>query len=86
MWCIVKVTQKPYICSLLSVVANAEGKLLLVLNVKYLNQFLHKVQIQGYQSGLLRFTRKDFLLKFDLKSGYHCLDIFEPHQKYLGFA
>ena len=32
------------------------------------------------------FTREDFLFKFDLKSGYHHLDIFEPHQKYLGFA
>ena len=26
------------------------------------------------------------LFKFDLKSGYHHLDIFKPHQKYLGFA
>jgi len=25
------------------------------------------------------------LLKFDLKSGYHYLDIFEPHQKFFGF-
>ena len=32
------------------------------------------------------FTREDYLFKFDLKSGYHHLDIFEPHQKYLGFA
>ena len=32
------------------------------------------------------FTEDDILSKFDLKSGYHHLDIFEPHQKYLGFA
>ena len=32
------------------------------------------------------FTREDYLFKFDLKSGYHHLDIFELHQKYLGFA
>ena len=32
------------------------------------------------------FTREDFLFKFGLKSGYHHLDIFEPHQRYLGFA
>ena len=32
------------------------------------------------------FTREDFLFKFDLKSGYHHLDIFKPHQRYLGFA
>lgn len=35
---------------------------------------------------LLMFTREDFLIKFDLKSGYHHLDIFEPHRDYLGFA
>ena len=32
------------------------------------------------------FTKENFLIKFDLKSGYHHLDIFEPHRKYLGFA
>ena len=83
--CIVKVTQKPYVCSPLSVVANAEGKLRLVLN---LNQFLHKVKFkyEDIRVALLMFTKEDCLFKFDLKSGYHHLDIFEPHQKYLGFA
>ena len=86
--CIVKVTQKPYVCSPSSVVANAEGKLRLVLNLKYLNQFLHKVKFkyEDIRVALLMFTKEDFLFKFDLKSGYHHLDIFEPHQKYLGFA
>ena len=28
----------------------------------------------------------DFLFKFDLKSGYHHVEIFESHWKYLGFA
>ena len=86
--CIVKVAQKPYICSPLSVVANAEGKLRLVLNLKYLNQFLHKVKFkyEDIRVALLMFTKEDFLFKFDLKSGYHHLVIFEPHQKYLGFA
>ena len=32
------------------------------------------------------FQKDDFLFKFDLKSGYHHVDIYEPHQKYLGFA
>ena len=84
--CIVKVTQKPYVCSPLSVVANAEGKLRLALNLKYLNQFLHKVKFkyEDIRVALLMFTKEDFLFKFDLKSGYHHLDIFEPHQKYLG--
>ena len=86
--CIVKVTRKPHICSPLSVVTNTEGKLRLVLNLRYLNQFLHKVKFkyEDIRVALLMFTREDLLFKFDLKSGYHHLDIFEPHQKYLGFA
>ena len=32
------------------------------------------------------FQKGDFLFKFDLKSGYHHVDIYEPHQRYLGFA
>ena len=29
--------------------------------------------------------RGDFMFSFDLKSGYHHVDIAELHQKYLGF-
>ena len=80
--CVKRVTEKPYICSPLSVVANAEGKLRLVLNLRYLNQFLSqmKFKYEDLKVALLMFTEDDFLFKFDLKSGYHHLDIFEPHQ------
>ena len=83
-----RVIEKPYICSPLTVVENAEGKLRLVLNLRYLNQFLSQVKFkyEDLKVALLMFARDDFLFKFDLKSGYHHLDIFEPHQKYLGFA
>ena len=69
-------------------VTNTEEKLQLVLNLKYLNQFLHKVKFKykDIRVALLMFTREYLLFKFDLKSGYHHLDIIEPHQKYLGFA
>ena len=78
--CIVKVTQKPHICSPLSVVTNTEGKLRLFLNLRYLNQFLHKVKFkyEDIRVALLMFNREDLLFKFDLKSGYHHLDIFNP--------
>ena len=83
-----RVTQWPHICSPLSVVANDEGKLCLVLNLRYLNNFLHKVNFkyEDLKVALLMFTREDYLFKLDLKSGYHHLDVCEPHQKNLGFA
>ena len=78
--CVNRVTEKPYICSPLSVVENAEGKLRLVLNLRYLNQFLYQVKFkyENLKVALLMVSEDDFLFKFDLKSGYHHLDIFEP--------
>ena len=38
---------------------------------------------------MLMFKKEDYLIKFDLKSGYHHLDIFKAHQSdqtYLGFS
>ena len=35
---------------------------------------------------MLLFEKGDFLFSFDLKSGYHHVDIAKIHQKYLGFS
>ena len=69
-------------------VANSEGKLRLVLNLKHLNQFLckDKFKYEDLWVALLMFQKGDFLVKFDLKSGYHHVDVYEPHQRYLGFS
>ena len=85
--CISRTPQRPHVCSPLSVLANAEGKLRLVLNLRYLNQF-HKVKFkyEDLRVALLMLTKEDFLIKFDLKSGYHHLNICEPHREYLGFS
>ena len=34
---------------------------------------------------VLMFEKHKHMLKFDLKSGYHHVDIFLEHQRYLGF-
>ena len=85
--CVMKVSEKPYICSPLSVVSNATGKLHLVLNLRYLNQFLHVISFkyEDLRIAALMFEGDEFLIKFDLKSGYHHVDIFPGHHKYLGF-
>ena len=86
--CVRKYGCVPYICSPLSVVSNSEGKLRLVLNLRHLNQFLRKdkFKYEDLRVATLLFEKEDFLFKFDLKSGYHHLSIFEEHQKYLGFG
>ena len=74
-------------CSPLSVVSNTAGKLQLVLNLRYLNQFLHVVRFK-YEDLLiaaLMFEANEYLFKFDLKSGYHHVDIHPDHSHFLGF-
>ena len=85
--CIVKTQDPPHVCSPLSVVSNRQGKLRLVLNLCYLNQFLwvEKFKYEDLRTAMLMFQRDDYLFSFDLKSGYHHVDIFEPHWQFFGF-
>ena len=85
--CAVLVDDRPYICSPLSVVSNSSGKLRLVLNLRYLNQFLHVLSFkyEDLRTAALMFEVNEYLFKFDLKSGYHHVDIHPDYQKYLGF-
>ena len=85
--CIRKVKERPQVCSPLSVVANSKGKKRLVLDLRYLNQFLlkEKFKYEDLRTAMLMFERGDLLVTFDLKSGYHHVDIHEKHWTYLGF-
>ena len=86
--CIQRVPTAPHMCSPLSVVCNSEGKKRLVVNLRYINQFLKidSFKYEDLRTLLSILNPTDFLFKFDLKSGYHHVEIFEPHWKYLGFA
>ena len=85
--CVRRVDQKPIVCSPLSVVSNSAGKLRLVLNLKYLNQFMHTVKFkyEDLRTAALLFEKEEYLFKFDLKSGYHHLDIHPDQTRFLGF-
>ena len=86
--CVLKVAEMPHVCSPLSVVSNRVGKKRLVLNLRYLNQFLlkDKFKYEDLRLAMLMFEKDDFMFSFDLKSGYHHVDIHKEHWKYLGFA
>ena len=34
---------------------------------------------------MLLFQKGNYVFSFDLKAGYHHIDIFEPHRQFLGF-
>jgi len=85
--CIERVDDQPHICSPLSVVENGKGKSRLVINLRYLNQFLwkDKFKYEDIRIAMLMFQKNDFMFSFDLKSGYHHVEIYKPHRRYLGF-
>ena len=86
--CIVQVPKLPHVCSPLSVVENKTGKKRLVINLRHLNRFLwkQKFKYEDLRVAMLLLNKGEFLFSFDLKSGYHHVDIAECHWKYLGFT
>ena len=85
--CILKVEKQPVVCSPLSVVSSSTGKQRLVLNLRYLNQYMHvvKFKYEDLRTAALMFEIHEYLFKFDLKSGYHHVDIHPDHYQFLGF-
>ena len=86
--CVVKIEDIPPICSPLSVIVNNSGKKRLVIDLRHLNQYLLKdnFKYEDLRTAMLLFQKDDYLFSFDLKSGYHHVDIHSQHQKYLGFV
>ena len=86
--CVIQCPECPKVCSPLSVVVNARGKKRLVLDLRYVNQFilLTKFKYEGLYVIPQIFSKGDYFFTFDLKSGYHHVDIHEDCWPYLGFS
>ena len=82
--CVRQVTSIPHICSPLSVVESKSGKKRLVVNLRHLDMFLWKQTFiyEDLRTAMLLLEKGDYLFSFDLKSGYHHLEIAEVHHKY----
>jgi len=79
----------PTVVNPLSVSENSSGKKRFILDLTYVNQYLNKQKVRFDDWKCFEnYLREDqgFLFKFDLKSGYYHIDIFESHQTYLGFS
>ena len=81
------VSAKPYICSPLSVLENATGKQRLVLNLRHVNQFVwkQKFKYEDLRIAMMLFRPGEYMFTFDLKLGYHHVEVTQAHRKYLGF-
>ena len=81
-----EVSEPPHCVNPLTVADNKD-KLRLVLDLGFVNEFLVKTNFK-YEDlrDVVDFLEEgDFFIKFDIKSGYHHIEILEEHKKYLGF-
>ena len=80
--------QIPTVVNALTVAVNVEGKKRLVLDLRTVNPLLDvpKIKYEDIRTASLYFKRNAFMSVFDLKSGYHHVDVHEAYQQYTGFA
>ncbi|VDI26255.1 Hypothetical predicted protein [Mytilus galloprovincialis] len=78
----------PHIVNPLTVSVNGKGKHRLILDLRHVNKqvIVNKVKFEDWKTLSQYVTLNCYGYVFDLKSGYHHLNIFEQHQKYLGFS
>ena len=85
---VIQVQRTPIVISPLSVAVQPCGKKRLILDLRYVNSCLSrkKVKYEDWKIALAYFEKNAFMFSFDLKSGYHHIDIYDVHQTYLGFS
>ena len=78
----------PIVCSPLSMVVSGSGKKRLVVNLRHVNRYLwkQKFKYEDLRVAMMLFNPGEWMFTFDLKSGYHHIDIVLHHRKYLRFA
>ena len=84
---IIETSEKPYVVNPLTVATSTKKKRL-VLDLRHINScsVLDHVKFEDWKVALQYAKLNDYMFSFDLKSGYHHIDIHEDYQKYLGFA
>ena len=84
---IVELPQPPTVINPLSVSFNAKGTPRLILDLRHVNKHIPnpKFSMDDWKVFANYFVPDGFQLKFDMKSGYHHVDICPDHQHFLGF-
>ena len=75
---VVEVPNPPYVVNPLSVSIQSSGKMRLILDLRHVDNHI--------RNACIYLSSDHYMFKFDLKSGYHHIDILQEHQTYLGFS
>lgn len=81
--------ETPEIINPFSVSIQKSGKKRLILDLRHVNNRLFKTKFKYQDTKVVAkeiLRPGDFMFSFDLKSGYHHIDIFPDHRKFLAFA
>jgi hypothetical protein len=86
--CIVEVTDIPFVVNPLTVSISEKGKQRLVLDLRHVNEYVlkEKIKFEGINEAKNYAKKGYYMIKFDLRSGYHHVNIHPEHQKFLGFS
>ena len=86
--CIEELVESPEIINPLSVSIQKSGKKRLILDLRHVNRHLFKSKFKCEDVSVAKevLRPRDFMFSFDLKSGYHHIDIFPEHRKFLAFS
>ena len=84
---VVEVPFVPKVVNPLSVSTN-KGNKRLILNLSYVNNHLWKEKVKFEDRKVFQnyLSRDGYIFNFDLKSGYHHVDIYPQRQTFLGFS
>ena len=82
----IQVDDIPWVVNPLTVALNKKKKRL-VLDLRHVNEYviLDHIKFEDWKFAQDLVIHSGFMFSFDLKSGYHHLDIHKDYQKYLGF-
>ena len=85
---VIEVPFKPAVVNPLSVNTRPSGKQRLILDLRHVNEYLvnEHVKFEDWRAFSQFVCPNGFLFKFDLKKGYHHIDIAPEFQLYLGFS
>ncbi len=78
----------PHVVNPLTVSINAKGKHRLILDLRHVNKqvVVDKIKFEDLKTAKQYVQPGCFGYSFDLKAGYHHIDVCTEHQKYLGFT
>ena len=85
---VVETTNIPHVGNPLSVSVQQNGKKRLILDLRHVNKHVYKdkIKFEDWKTMEDFVVKQGFMFKFDIKQGYHHIEIDKIHQKVLGFS